>query len=80
MTDDVCHHGTVLRVIVQHLSNQVLELLREIAFFLALHVCLPVLINSVAGEESVNRVIASSHLIEGHCSTAHDKENATQCK
>jgi len=78
--DDITEHWSVLWWVMEHHANQVFELWREVSMLFALFVSCPVLVDSVNGKEFINFVISLSSFIERHCTTAHDKKNATESK
>ena len=78
--DDITEHWSVLWREMEHHTNQVLKLRREVSWFFALFVSCPVLVDSVDGKEFINFVISLSSFIERHGATSHDKKNATKSK
>ena len=65
MSDQVCHAKPLLWVVIEHGSDEVLELLREVSFGLTLPVDLPELLGVMLGNMLVKWIIFLGSLMEG---------------
>ena len=77
MADDVDNVGAIVREAREHVSDQILEILREEAWIVVLGLKLPERLGFVLGEEPEALIIVTCH-VKGRVTSVEDKEDDTE--
>ena len=80
MSNDVGDVVSVLRVVLEHRSDKILEVLREEVLGLELFMSKPESCSSIVADEFVEVISPISALHEGRAATHHDEKNYGNCE